>query len=86
MLLLFKLAQLNDHLFVKELFIRFTVRVFHERLCNFVCVLLSLFGFEGGMRDLIVFIPDHCLSIYFYSKCRPFLGRASRGIKQAVPL
>ena len=23
------------------------------------------FGFEGGMRDLIVLIPDHCLSIYF---------------------
>ena len=23
------------------------------------------FGFEGGMWDLIVLIPDHCLSIYF---------------------
>ena len=22
------------------------------------------FGFEGGMWDLIVLIPDHCLSIY----------------------
>ena len=30
----------------------------------FVCVLLSLFGFEGGMWDLIVLIPDHCLPIY----------------------
>ena len=23
------------------------------------------FRFEGGMWDLIVLIPDHCLSIYF---------------------
>ena len=23
------------------------------------------FGFEGGMRDLILSIPDHCPSIYF---------------------
>ena len=23
------------------------------------------FGFEGGMWDLIVLIPDHCLSVYF---------------------
>ena len=23
------------------------------------------FGFEGVMRDLIVLIPGHCLSIYF---------------------
>ena len=29
-----------------------------------VCVLFP-FGFEGGMWDLSVLIPDHCLSIYF---------------------
>ena len=23
------------------------------------------FGIEGGMLDVIVLIPDHCLSIYF---------------------
>ena len=23
------------------------------------------FGFDGGVWDVIVFIPDHCLSIYF---------------------
>ena len=23
------------------------------------------FGFEGGMWDLIVSVPDHCLSFYF---------------------
>ena len=31
----------------------------------FVCVLLSLLFFFGGMWDLIVLIPDHCLSVYF---------------------
>ena len=31
-----------------------------------ICVCASFpFGFEGGMWDLIVLIPDHCLSIYF---------------------
>ena len=33
---------LLDDLFGKELFIRFKVRVFHGRLLNFVCALLSL--------------------------------------------
>ena len=60
---------MNDHLLEEELFIRFTVRVFHERL-SFLCVCPSFpFGFEGGMWDLLVLIPDHCLSIYF-----PFAG------------
>ena len=37
--------------------------VFRERLS--VCVFASFpYGFEGGVWDLI-FIPDHCLSIYF---------------------
>ena len=36
----------------------------------FVCVCVcacasSPFGFEGGMWDLIVLIPDYCLSFYF---------------------
>ena len=31
-----------------------------------LCVCPSFpFGIEGGMWDLIVLIPDHCLSIYF---------------------
>ena len=49
----------------KKLFIRFAVRVFRE--CFFsVCRCSSfLFDFEGGMSDLIILIPDHCLSIYF---------------------
>ena len=30
------------------------------------CVCPSFpFGIEGGIWDVIVFIPDHCLSIYF---------------------
>ena len=26
------------------------------------------FGYEGGILDVIVLIPDHCLSIYFDSR------------------
>ena len=34
--------------------------------CFTFCVDASFrFGFQGGMWDLIVIIPDHCLSIYF---------------------
>ena len=28
-------------------------------------LVISLFGFEGRMWDLIVSVPDHCLSFYF---------------------
>ena len=48
----------------KELFIRFTERVIRERLSNFVCDLLSVFGIEARMRYVIVLILDHCLSFY----------------------
>ena len=47
----FQFGLLNDPLFGKELFIRFTVDVFHGRLS--VCVYFA-FGFEGGMRGLII--------------------------------
>ena len=51
---------LNDHLFGKELFIQFTVRVFRNHL-YFSCVYHSFpFGFEGRMCDLVVLNPDHC--------------------------
>ena len=47
----------------KELFIQFSV---HELLS--ICVCCSFpFGFEGGISDWIMFIPYHCLSIYFYN-------------------
>ena len=59
----FQLGQLNDHLFGKGLFIRFTVRVFRERLSVCVCVSYP-FGFEGGMWNMIT--SDHFLSFYFF--------------------
>ena len=37
-------------------------------MCVFACVCVCVifpFGFESGMWDLIVLIPDHCLLIYF---------------------
>ena len=40
------------------------MRVF--RVCLSICVCASVpFGFEGGMWDLIVFIPNRCFPIYF---------------------
>ena len=55
---------LNDHLSGKELFIRFTARAFSKLLSIFVFSFFP-FGFEGRMWDLIVSVPDHCLSFYF---------------------
>ena len=55
---------MTDHMFVKKLFIRFAVHVFRERLS--ICVYASFpFAFEGGMMDLIILVPVHCLSVYF---------------------
>ena len=34
---------------------------------QFVCLLFFTYGFEGGMWDLIIFIPDHRLFFYFDS-------------------
>ena len=55
---------LNDHLFGKELFIRFTASAFRKLPSIYVFSYFS-FGFEGRMWDLIVSVPDHCLSFYF---------------------
>ena len=42
------------------------MRVFRE--CLSVCAFASFpYGFEGGIWDLIIFIPDHRLSFYFVS-------------------
>ena len=65
---------LNDHLFGKELFIRFTSRAFRKLLSVYVFSYFP-FGFEGRMWDLIASVPDHCLSFYFmlsnlYETCR----------------
>ena len=56
--------QLNDHLFGKELFIRFTASTFRKLPSMYVFSYFP-FGFEGRMWDLIVSVPDHCLSFYF---------------------
>ena len=32
---------------------------------QFMYLVISLFGFEDRMWDLIVSVPDHCLSFYF---------------------
>ena len=56
--------QLNDHLFGKELFIRFTASAFRKLRSIYVFSYFP-FGFEGRMWDLIVSVPDHCLSFYF---------------------
>ena len=55
---------LNDHLFGKELFILFVASAFRKLSSVYV---FSYFpsGFEGRIWDLIVSVPDHCLSFYF---------------------
>ena len=58
------LRQLNDHLFVKELFIRFAASAFRKLPSVYVFSYFP-FGFEGRMWDLTVSVPDHCLSFYF---------------------
>ena len=58
--------QMNDHLFGKELFIRFTASAFRKLLSVYVFSYFP-FGFEGRMWDLIASVPDHCLSFYFTS-------------------
>ena len=66
MLLLFSIRVAEWPLACEELFIRFTVRVLCQ--CNTfisICVCPLPFSFEGGMRVVILLIPDHCLSFYF---------------------
>ena len=54
----------NDHLFGKELFILFTASAFRKLPSIYVFSYFP-FGFEGRIWDLIVSVPDHCLSFYF---------------------
>ena len=44
---------------MKELFIWFTVCVFRERLSICACASVP-FGFEDGILDLVVLVPDYC--------------------------
>ena len=54
----------NDHLFGKELFILFAASAF-RKLSSIYVFSYFPFGFEGRIWDLIVSVPDHCLSFYF---------------------
>ena len=56
------------HLFGKELFIRFSASAFRKLPSIYVFSYFP-FGFEGRMWDLIVSVPDHCLSFYFDPIC-----------------
>ena len=62
---------MNDHLFGKELFIRFSASAFRKLPSIYVFSYFP-FGFEGRMWDLIVSVPDHCLSFYFGNKKSPY--------------
>ena len=48
----------------KELFIQFTASAFRKLLSVYVFSYFPL-GFEGMIWDLIISVPDHCLSFYF---------------------
>ena len=54
----------NDHLFGKELFILNAASAF-RKLSSIYVFSYFPFGFEGRIWDLIVSVPDHCLSFYF---------------------
>ena len=71
--------QLNDHLFGKELFIRFTVSAFRKLLSIYVFSYFP-FGFEGRMWDLTVSVPDHCFSFYFTTHKSATRNLASMGL------
>ena len=61
---LFFLALLSPHLeFGKELFIMFAASAF-RKLSSIYVFSYFPFGFEGRIWDLIVSVPDHCLSFY----------------------
>ena len=54
------------------------MRLFCERVSVCACNYFP-FGFEGGVGDLIVMIPHHCLSIYFDNFPTPFGMRPMQG-------
>ena len=55
---------LGDRLFGKGLFVRFAAGAFRGLPSIYVFSYFP-FGFEGRILDLIVSVPDHCLSFYF---------------------
>ena len=67
---------LNDQLFGKELFILFAASAF-RKLSSIYVFSYFPFGFEGRIWDLIVSVPDHCLSFYFETSPRKTSPRTS---------
>ena len=65
-----ELSTCNDHLFGTELLIRFTACAFRKLLSINIFSYFP-FGFEGRMWDLIVSVPDHCLSFYLVGMVAP---------------
>ena len=61
-------CKLNDHLFGKELFILFAASAFRNLSSIYVFSYFP-FGSEGRIWDLIVSVPEHCLSFYFALVC-----------------
>ena len=47
---------------------------------QFMYLVISLFGFEGRIWDLIVSVPDHCLSFYYSIYSLFGGGTSSQGI------
>ena len=82
---------MNDHLFGKELFILFTASAFRKLPSIYVFNYFP-FGFKGRIWDLIVSVPDHCLSFYlkYYhilyqlQKLRARLGTHKTGLSPPV--
>ena len=59
-----KFRYLNDNLSGKELFIRVTACAFRKVLSFYIVCYFPL-DFEGRIWDLILSVPDHCLSFSF---------------------
>ena len=58
------------------MFIRFTACAFRKLRSVYVFSYFP-FGFEGRMWDLIVSVPDHCLSFYFERLSPNFIADAT---------
>ena len=56
---------------------------------QFLCVRFFPFGFEGGIWDIIVLVPDRCLSFHFNSLCKvktePMIGNSCIQISCSAP-
>ena len=65
-------------------------RVPFENCRQFLYLVVSLFGFEGRIWDLIVSVPDHCLPFYFPLLIQMFINVASSprlpGIRMPSPI